>query len=92
MERDALIWGAEYIGGESIQIPENIQAHLLIEVDGNNKEVLFNDCETIYKVLEDFNCDEVLFAEDAVQNGFIQAYRKLNSFKRESAFLYSPKL
>ncbi|MGB0887404.1 MAG: FAD-binding oxidoreductase [Vicingaceae bacterium] len=77
MERDALIWGAEYIGDESIQIPENIQAHLLIEVDGNNKEVLYNDCETIYKVLEDFNCDEVLFAEDAVQKDKLWKIRRV---------------
>ena len=77
MERDALIWGAEHLGDESLHIPENIQAHLLIEVDGNNQEVLFNDCETIYKVLEDFNCDEVLFAEDSVQKDKLWKIRRV---------------
>ncbi len=77
MERDALIWGSEYLGDESLEIPENIQAHLLIEVDGNNKEVLYSDCEIIYKVLENFNCDEVLFAEDAAQKDRLWKIRRV---------------
>jgi len=77
MERDALIWGAEYIGDDSLNIPEDIQAHLLIEVDGNNKEVLYYDCETIYKVLENFKRDEVLFAEDAVQKDKLWKIRRV---------------
>lgn len=76
MERDALIWGSEYIGDESLTIPANIQAHLLIEVDGNNKDVLYKDCETIYKVLDDFSCDEVLFAEDAAQKDKLWKIRR----------------
>ncbi len=88
MERDALIWGAEHLGDESLHIPENIQAHLLIEVDGNNQEVLFNDCETIYKVLEDFNCDEVLFAEDSVQKDKLWKIRRVVGEAVKSKSIY----
>jgi glycolate oxidase len=88
MERDALIWGAEYLGEESLSIPENIQAHLLIEVDGNNQDVLFNDCETIYKVLEDFNCDEVLFAEDSVQKDKLWKIRRVVGEAVKSKSIY----
>jgi glycolate oxidase subunit GlcD len=77
MERDALIWGSEYIGENSLTIPDDIQAHLLIEVDGNKKDVLYNDCETIYKVLENFNCGEVLFAEDANQKDKLWKIRRV---------------
>ena len=77
MERDALTWGAEYIGDSSIDIPENIQAHLLIEVDGNDKEVLYKECETIYGVLENFKCDEILFAEDAAQKDKLWKIRRV---------------
>ncbi|NQX96381.1 MAG: FAD-binding protein [Flavobacteriales bacterium] len=77
MEREALILGSVYIGEDSLDIPENIEAHLLIEVDGNNKEVLFNDCETIYKVLENFKCDEILFAEDAAQKDKLWKIRRV---------------
>jgi len=77
MERDALIWGGEYIGDSSIVIPENIKAHLLIEVDGNDKEVLYKECETIYGVLENFKCDEILFAEDAAQKDKLWKIRRV---------------
>jgi glycolate oxidase len=77
MERDALTWGAEYIGDDSMVIPEEIKAHLLIEVDGNDKEVLYKECETIYEVLENFKCDEVLFAEDAAQKDKLWKIRRV---------------
>lgn len=77
MEREALIWGAEYIGDDSIVIPEDIQAHLLIEVDGNDKEVLYKECETIYEVLGNFKCDEILFAEDAAQKDKLWKIRRV---------------
>ncbi|MEJ6736196.1 MAG: FAD-linked oxidase C-terminal domain-containing protein [Flavobacteriales bacterium] len=77
MEREALIGGAEYIGDDSIVIPEDIQAHLLIEVDGNDKEVLYKECETIYEVLGNFKCDEILFAEDAAQKDKLWKIRRV---------------
>ncbi|MCO6498859.1 MAG: FAD-binding protein [Vicingus serpentipes] len=77
MERDALLWGSEYINDNSISIPDNIQAHLLIEVDGNDKEVLYKECETIYQVLENFECDEILFAEDAAQKDKLWKIRRV---------------
>ena len=76
MERDAILCGAEYSQSQ-IEIADNIKAHLLIEVDGNNMDVLYNECETIYKVLEDFNCDEILFAEDSVQKEKLWKIRRV---------------
>lgn len=67
MERDALTWTAKFIGDESVLIPDHIQAHLLIEVDGNNDEVLMRECETIVAVVEKFKIDEVLFADTQAQ-------------------------
>ncbi len=88
MERDALITGAEFIGDDSLEIAENIQAHLLIEVDGNNLEVLYSDCEVIYKVLEAFNCDEVLFAEDAAQKDKLWKIRRVVGEAVKSKSIY----
>ena len=88
IERDALLLGANYLNDESLKIPENIQAHLLIEVDGNNKEVLFNDCETIAKVLEEFNCDEILFAEDAAQKEKLWKIRRVIGEAVKSSSIY----
>jgi len=77
IERDALLWGAAYINDHFISIPDNIQAHLLIEVDGNDIEVLYKECETIYQVLENFECDEILFAEDATQKDKLWKIRRV---------------
>jgi glycolate oxidase len=88
MERDALVWGSEYLEDSSLNIPDDIQAHLLIEVDGNNKEVLYNDCETIYKVLENYNCDEILFAEDATQKDKLWKIRRVVGEAVKSKSIY----
>jgi glycolate oxidase len=67
MERDALEWGMKYIKNVNVPIPDHIQAHLLIEVDGNIKEHLFEECEKISNVLMQYECDEVMFAESAME-------------------------
>lgn len=77
MERDALVWGSNHLGDNSITIPENIQAHLLIEVDGNDMDVLYKDCEIINTVLENYNCDEILFADDATQKDKLWKIRRV---------------
>lgn len=88
MEREALIWGAEFLGDDSISIPDDIQAHLLIEVDGNDKDVLYKECEIIYGVLEKFNCDEILFAEDAAQKEKLWKIRRVVGEAVKSKSIY----
>ena len=77
MERDAILLGAKYIGDDSFKIPDNIQAHLLIEVDGNDLDVLYKDCEIITEVLQRFNCDEILFADDNAQKDRLWKIRRI---------------
>lgn len=67
MERDALIWTRDFIGDDSIVIPDDIQAHLLIEVDGNDENTLMADCEKMMQVVEDFDVGEILFADSQAQ-------------------------
>lgn len=67
MERDALVWTKDFIQDESIQISNETQAHLLIEVDGNDEEVLMRECETIMSVIDQYKTDEVLFADSEAQ-------------------------
>lgn len=77
MERDAILLGAKYIGDNSFQIADNVQAHLLIEVDGNDLDVLYKDCEIITEVLQNFNCDEILFADDNAQKDRLWKIRRI---------------
>jgi glycolate oxidase len=67
MERDALVWVSKFVDSSSITIGENVQAHLLIEVDGNNIEVLMQEMEGISEIVQQYDCEEILFAEDVQQ-------------------------
>jgi glycolate oxidase subunit GlcD len=66
MERDALEWVSQFVDSP-VKIEEYVQAHLLIEVDGNNMELLMQDMEGISFIIQEFECGEILFAEDAQQ-------------------------
>lgn len=63
MERDAILYVLKHNPDLHLELPEHIQAHLLVEVDGNQPETLMQDCETITSIVEQFECGEVLFAE-----------------------------
>ncbi|RYE24583.1 MAG: FAD-binding protein [Sphingobacteriales bacterium] len=76
MERDALEWSMRYTQAEGIQLPDDIQAHLLIEVDGNNKEQLYTEMEGIGAVMEKFNTGELLFADTHEQKQMLWALRR----------------
>lgn len=66
MERRGLEWVIQY-DGLNFDLKDGIEAYLLIEVDGNNMDVIFSDCEKINAVLESFDCKDVLFADTAGQ-------------------------
>ena len=63
MERDAIDWTLKYHDDISVNVKDEVQAHLLIEVDGNYPDILFSEAEKIMTVLEQFEIDEVLFAD-----------------------------
>ncbi len=79
MERDALDWVSRYVDSSVVKIPDDVQAHLLIEVDGNDMDVLMRDMEAIGEVVSRFDVDELLFAESAAQkNELWMLRRKIN--------------
>lgn len=75
MERDAIDWAIAYTGSNIVVAPE-IQAHLLIEVDGNDMELLYKDAEAIYAALEPFQIGEVLLGESAEQKDQLWMLRR----------------
>ncbi len=66
MERDALIWSAQYLGLE-LSVADDIEAHLLVEVDGNDIELLRRDAEKIYEVVSMYAIEEPLFGDTSQQ-------------------------
>jgi glycolate oxidase len=75
MERDAIDWAISYIGSPVV-VPENVQAHLLIEVDGNEMDLLYQDAERIYTVLEKYEVGEILLGESAQQKEELWSLRR----------------
>ncbi|WP_291907621.1 FAD-linked oxidase C-terminal domain-containing protein [Chitinophaga sp. CB10] len=67
MERDALLWVTRFVDASTVKIEDDIQAHLLIEVDGNYPEVLMQEMEGIAGIVEGYDIGEILFAEDSTQ-------------------------
>lgn len=76
MERDALLWTMEYETDTIVKVEDSHAAHLLIEVDGFDPEMLLKDCERIMQVLENFETDEILFAETQAQKDQLWKLRR----------------
>ena len=76
VEADALRIVSKFVDNNSVEIGENVAAHLIIEADGNDTEVLMKEMESIATVLEDFNCGEIYFAEDESQKAELWKLRR----------------
>jgi glycolate oxidase len=76
MERDAIDWTLKFVPNLNVTVKDEIQAHLLIEVDGNYPEILFAEAEKIMAVVEQFQIDEVLFADTEDQKNALWKMRR----------------
>jgi glycolate oxidase len=66
MERDALLWSARYLGLE-LAVADDIEAHLLVEVNGNDINLLHQEAEKIYDVVSQFDIEEPLLGDTTKQ-------------------------
>ena len=66
MERDAIDRAIAYTGS-TMQVQAHIQAHLLIEVDGNDPDRLLLEAEKIYEVLQQYETGEILLGDSQKQ-------------------------
>jgi glycolate oxidase len=67
MERDAIDFALRFVSGINIEIKDEVQAHLLIELDGNDLEPMMKDAEKISEIMSLFEGDEILFADTEEQ-------------------------
>ncbi len=75
MERDAILYTMSY-AGVSHPLPDDTQAQLLIEVDGNYLDTLYKDSEVINGVLEEAGVTDVLFADNDFEKNKLWALRR----------------
>lgn len=76
MERDAIDWVRNFVSDINIPVEDPVQAHLLIEVDGNEMDLLYKDAERISELMQGFDCGEILFADTADQKEMIWKMRR----------------
>ena len=76
MERDAIDWVRKFEADINIEILNEVQAHLLIEVDGNDIDLLYKDAEKITEVMMQFECGEILLADSAAQKDMLWKMRR----------------
>lgn len=76
MERDAIDWTMKFTDVPDLNLKPEIEAHLLIEVDGNYLDILMNEAEKILTVVEQFQIDDVLFADTVEQKNALWKLRR----------------
>jgi glycolate oxidase len=76
MERDAIDWTLKFKKDISLTITDEEKAHLLIEVDGTNMDVLRETSEKIAGVCEQFNCLNIYYAESADEKAALWKLRR----------------
>lgn len=76
MERDALEFVMQYVDSYIVPLTDDVQAHLLIEVDGNDVDVLMKEMEGISEVVMQFDCGEIFFADSAQQKAELWKLRR----------------
>jgi glycolate oxidase len=75
MEREAIEWTCKYVGLE-MSMAADERAHLLIELDGNDMELLYKDAERVYEVLETFDVGDILVADTEKQKDDLWRLRR----------------
>lgn len=67
VEIDALKIVSKFVDSTAVPVTDDTAAHLIIEVDGNNMDVLMEEMEAIGNLLAQYDIGEIYFADDAQQ-------------------------
>jgi glycolate oxidase len=76
VEIDAIQITAKMLDNYVVPVSDDIEAHLIIEVDGNDIDVLMKDMEAISELLMQFDAGDILFADDAQQKNELWKLRR----------------
>ena len=76
MDRDAIIFTSPYVDDAPNLLKDDHDAHLLIELDGFNLDILMQESEKIMELAEQFDIDEILFAETEAQKDSLWRLRR----------------
>jgi glycolate oxidase len=75
-EIDALKIVSKMVDSHAVPVTDDIAAHLIIEVDGNNMDVLMQEMEQISELLVQYEAGEIFFADDVNQKNELWKLRR----------------
>ena len=76
VEINALKIVSKFVDSTVVPVTDEMEAHLIIEVDGNHQETLMSEMESIAELLLQFDCGDVFFADDAQQKAELWKLRR----------------
>ena len=76
VEIDALKIVSKMVDSSAVPVTDDTAAHLIIEVDGNDMDVLMKDMEAISELLTKYDIGELYFADDAQQKAELWKLRR----------------
>ncbi len=76
VEINALKIVSRFVDSSVVPVTDEMEAHLIIEVDGNHMETLMSEMEAIAELLTKFDCGDVFFADDAQQKAELWKLRR----------------
>ena len=76
VEIDALKIVSEMVDSHLVPVNDDVAAHLIVEVDGNNIDQLMSEMEAIANLLADYEAGDMFFADDAQQKAELWKLRR----------------
>ena len=76
VEIDALRIVSKFVDSNAVPVTEDTAAHLIIEVDGNDINLLMSEMEAISALLMQYDIGEIYFADDAQQKAELWKLRR----------------
>jgi glycolate oxidase len=76
VEINALKIVSKFVDSAVVPVTDDMEAHLIIEVDGNHMDTLMSEMEAIAELLVQFDCGDAFFADDAQQKAELWKLRR----------------
>ncbi len=76
VEINALKIVSKFVDSTVVPVTDDMEAHLIIEVDGNHLDTLMIEMEAISELLTQYDCGDVFFADDVQQKAELWKLRR----------------
>ncbi len=76
IEINALQIVSKMVDSNVVPVTDEMEGHLIIEVDGNNMDMLMQEMEAIAELMTTFDAGDILFADDAQQKAALWQLRR----------------